>query len=112
VEEIPISEIAYNMDIPYLEQEGTNDWNLSPRMVLENFKKEIFHANKVNTADLQYPIELYLHQDKRIILDGVHRFIKAVQLGNTHIKARRVPSELIQHVKRSESEYKKWKGEK
>ena len=48
VEEIPISEIEYNLDIPYLEREGTDDWNLTPRMLIEDFEKEIPHAKKVN----------------------------------------------------------------
>ena len=39
VEEIDISEIDHNLDIPYLEQEGTDDWNLTPRMLIENFDK-------------------------------------------------------------------------
>ena len=105
VEEIPISEIEYNLDIPYLEEEGTNDWNLSPRNLIKNFDKEFFHSNKVNKADLQYPIEIYLHKGKWIILDGVHRFTKAVRLGYKTIKVRRVSEEIAQLTKR-ESPFK------
>lgn len=111
IEEIPISEIEYNLDIPYFEQERTNDWNLTPRMLIENFDKEIFHAKKVTEADLTYSIYLYLHQEKWIILDGVHRFTKAVKLGYKKIKVKRVSPEIAQICKRSEEEYRKWKGE-
>lgn len=111
VEEIPLSEIDYNLDIPYLEQEGTNDRNLTPRMLLENLGKEIYHAKTIDEADLNYPIELYKHKWKRIILDGVHRFTKAVLLGYQTIKVRRVTEEVAQKTKRSEQAYKKWKGE-
>jgi hypothetical protein len=100
VEEIPISEIEYNLDIPYLEKEGTEDWNLTPRMLIENFDKELFHAKKINDADLQYPIEIYLHKGKWIILDGVHRYTKAVKLGHKTIKVRRVSEEVAQLTKR------------
>lgn len=100
VEEISISEIEYNLDIPYLEQEGTDDWNLTPRMLIQNFEKEIFHKKKVDEADLQYPIEIYLHKDKWIILDGVHRFTKAVCLGHKKIKVRRISEEIAQKTKR------------
>ncbi|MFH1315850.1 MAG: hypothetical protein ABIH67_05665 [Candidatus Uhrbacteria bacterium] len=100
IEEIPISEIKYNLDIPYLEQEGTNDWNLTPRMLIENFNKEFFHANKVNEADLKYPIEIYLHKGKWIILDGVHRFTKAIRLEHKTIKIRRVSEKIAQMTKR------------
>ena len=100
VEEISISEIEYNLDIPYLEQEGTTDWNLTPRMLIRDFSKEIFHAKKVTDANIQYPIEIYFHKGKWIILDGVHRFTKIVQLGHKTIKVRRVSDEVAQKTKR------------
>jgi hypothetical protein len=100
VEEIPITEIEYNLDIPYFEQEGTNDWNLTPRMLIKNFDKELFHAKQVNEADLKYPIEIYFHKNKWIILDGVHRFVKAIRLGLKTIKARKVSEEIAQLTKR------------
>ncbi len=100
VEEIPISEIEYNLDIPYLEKEGTDDWNLTPRMLIKNFDKEFYHAKEVNKADLKHPIEIYLHKGEWIILDGIHRFTKAVRLGHKTIKVRRVSEEIAQMVKR------------
>lgn len=100
IEEILISEIEHNLDIPYLEQEGTEDWNLTPRMLIENFDKEIFHAKKVREVDFKYPIEIYKHKNQWIILDGVHRFTKAVQLGEKTIKVRRVSRQAALQVKR------------
>lgn len=100
VEKIDISEIDYNLEIPYLEQEGTNDWNLTPKMLIQNFNKEFLHAKKVNKANLKYPIEIYLHKGKWIILDGVHRFTKAVYLGHKKIKIRRVSEKNAQKTKR------------
>ena len=100
VEEIPISEIEYNLDIPYLEQEGTHDWNLTPRMLIENFNKETTHSERVDCVDLDFPIHLYLHNEKWIILDGVHRFTKAVKLGHNEIQVKRVSYEIAQLTKR------------
>jgi len=100
VEEIAISEIEYNLNIPYLEQEGTEDWNLTPRMLIENFDKESLHAKKVNEVDLNYPIDIYFHKNKWIILDGVHRFTKAIYLGLKTIKVRKVSEEIAQLTKR------------
>ncbi|MBU4216977.1 hypothetical protein L6270_04065 [Candidatus Parcubacteria bacterium] len=111
VEEINISEIEYNLDIPYLEQEGTDDWNLSPRMLIANFEKEITHAKQVELAELKYPIEIYKHQGKWIILDGVHRFTKAVRLEYKTIKVRKISNEIAQLAKRIDGEYLKWIGE-
>jgi hypothetical protein len=65
-----------NLDIPYLEKEDTNDWNLTSRELLENFEREILHREKVEKADINYPIEIYFHKNTWVILDGVHRFTK------------------------------------
>lgn len=76
-EDIPLSILDDNLDIPYREQEGTDDRNLSPRLFLQNPAQEPTHLNLVEQADLAYPICLYRYQEQRIILDGVHRFVKA-----------------------------------
>ncbi len=112
VEEINISEIDYNLDIFYLEKEGTDDWNLSPRMLIQNLNKEISHARRVEKANIEYPIEIYKHQGKWIILDGVHRFTKIVLLGYKKIKVRRITEEITQKTKRSDKEYRKWGAKK
>jgi len=100
VEEIAIAEIDYNLDIPYLEQEGSDEWDLTPRMLVENFSKEITHAKRVNKVDLKYPIHIYLFKGKWIILDGVHRYTKAVRLGHKTIKVKKVSEEIVQMTKR------------
>jgi len=68
--------------------------------LLENFNKETFHAQKVNEAALKYPIDIYFHKNKWIILDGVHRFTKAIRLGHKTIKVRRISEEIAQMTKR------------
>ena len=111
IEEIAISDIANNLDIPYREKEGTDDWNLTPKMFIENIEKEHYHRKQTMKADLQYPIELYFHKNQRIILDGVHRFTKAIHLGHTTIKVRKVSEKIAQKTKRTGKEYKKRKWE-
>ena len=101
IEEILLSELDNNLDILYREQEGTDDWNLSPRMFLANIEKEMYHAGEVNKADIQYPIEVYFHQWQRIILDGVHRFAKHHLLWLKTINVRKISPEIAQRVKRS-----------
>ena len=102
VEEILLSELDNNLDILYREQEDTDDWNLSPRMFLENIEREIYHAGEVNKANIQYPIEIYFHQWQRIILDGVHRFAKHHLLWLETIKVRKISPAIAQSVKRSQ----------
>lgn len=47
-------------------------------MLIRDFEKEKSHAEAVRACDTSYPIDLFLHQGKRTILDGVHRFTKIV----------------------------------
>lgn len=76
IEEINILELKNNLNIPYLDKEGTDDWNLTPSMLIQNFGKEILHAKRVQESELKYPIEIYKHHGEWIILDGVHRYVK------------------------------------
>ena len=97
-EEIDISELECNLDFPYLEQENTDDWNLTPRMLIENFEKEISHAKKVKETDLNYPIEIYFHNGNWIILDGIHRYVKALMGGLGTIRVRRVSNTMLDGI--------------
>jgi len=98
-EEISISEIFYNADIPYLEKEGTDDWNLSPNELIKNFKNEPTHADWVDKVDLKFPIAIYKFRDKWIIIDGVHRFTKSLMFKNKTILVKKIPDELIETLK-------------
>ncbi len=95
LQQIPLQELAHNLDICYWEKEGTDDWNLSPRACLSNPKREISHFQLIEKADLQFPIILYQDQGQWIILDGVHRFAKAWKEGKTTILAKCLTFEQI-----------------
>lgn len=95
VEEINISEIIGNADICYLEKEGTDDWNLSPNELIKNFKIETTHAKRVEMVDLKYPICIYWFKGKWIILDGVHRFTKAIMKGEKTILVKKISPKLV-----------------
>lgn len=99
-EEILISEIIANADIPYLEKEGTDDWNLSPNELIRNFENEPTHADWLQKVDLSFPIAIYNYKGKWIIIDGVHRFTKALMLKNEKILVKKVPDELIESLKK------------
>jgi len=76
-ETMPLTHLRENMHIKYLDQEGTDDWNLTHQELIDDQERELLHMQKVYDADMSYPIEIYNHQDTWIILDGVHRFVKA-----------------------------------
>jgi len=98
-EEIPIDDLESNLGIAYLEKEGTDDWNLTLRELIEGPQSEPSHYKKIQEADIKYPIEIYFFNGEWRILDGVHRFCKAILSGDTTIKVRRVREENIQKEK-------------
>lgn len=100
VEEIMISELMNNADICYLEEEGTDDWNLSPKQLIENFDIEKTHARRVEDVDM-YPVAIYWFKNNWIILDGVHRFTKALMRGDKTIKVRKVPKKLLKQLRKN-----------
>lgn len=97
-EEVAMSFLVHNLDIPYLDKEGTDDWNLTPRMLVEHTEKEPGHMKKVENADLSFPIEIYENKGVWIILDGVHRFTKAVIQGSETMKVRKVTKDMLESI--------------
>ncbi len=77
-EEMDIEQLEQNLDIAYLDKEGTDDWNLTLRELLCNPEKQSGHYEKITRADMQYPIHIYFFRDSWKILDGVHRLCKAI----------------------------------
>jgi hypothetical protein len=111
VEDINLSLLEHNLDIPYLESLGTDDWNLTPRQLIKNFSYETHHAQKVTKADISYPIEIYFFNNQWVILDGVHRFTKLVMSGITMLRVRKVTETILPLIKKTDAEFKQWKGE-
>lgn len=97
VDEMLISDLEHNLDIAYLEKEGTDDWNLTLRELIQDLNKYLSHLQKIKDADMQYPIEVYFFDGSWKILDGVHRFCKAVIEKQKTIKVRKVTDEMISH---------------
>ncbi len=99
-EEIDIQELENNLIIPYLETEGTDDWNLSPGELILSINREISHKEKIEKCDTNYPIDIYFYKNNWIILDWVHRYVKHLLLGEKSVQVRKIPEDLIQTIRR------------
>ncbi len=97
-EEISIKELESNLDIAYLEKEGTDDWNLTLRELIESPEENLGHYKKIMNADMSYPIHIFLFNGSWRILDGVHRLCKAVMEKRNKMWVRKVPPELIPKI--------------
>ena len=96
VEEVNISELTWHFDIPFLWENGV--YNLKPQEVIdepENHKEEHERTMK---ADLIHPIDIMQNKGRWLILDGLHRLMKASILGQQKVQVRKVSRELIPKI--------------
>ena len=100
VEKVDIKELEWNLDIPFLEKEGTDDWNLTPRDLITNPEREPTHYSRVKNVDTRYAIAIYFHKDNWKILDGIHRYCKALMRGDKAIKVKKLTDKDIIFIKK------------
>jgi hypothetical protein len=99
VEEIDIGELSWHFDIPFWNtKEGYYD--LSPNEVIEDPEKHYYEYNRTMQTDVFYPIDIMENKGKLLILDGLHRLVKARILGYIKIKVRKIPRSEIPNIKR------------
>ena len=97
-EAIPIYELEHNLDIPYLDKKGTDDWNLTLRELITHPDNEPGHYEKIKDAQMEYPIEIYFFNGSWKILDGVHRFCKAIMENRQTIAVRKITDKMIPRI--------------
>lgn len=86
VRDIPISELEWLFDIPLWSVDGV-PFQASPNEV--RAQPNTFREQFVRTmaSDLAWPIHIMCFRGRLIILDGVHRLLKADMLGEAAVQA-------------------------
>ena len=87
ITKIKLDIINYNMDT-----KGWGDGNISVNDVLKNPKKYKDDYNRINNANLKYPI---IMDTKGNIFDGVHRYFKAKILNKKCLKVYKFSDNLL-----------------
>ncbi|MFA6340797.1 MAG: hypothetical protein WCX27_00950 [Candidatus Paceibacterota bacterium] len=98
VEEIYINNLVWHFDIPFLWEKGVYD--LKPQEVIDNpdmHKKEYERTMK---ADLVHPIDIMENKGHWLILDGLHRLMKAYILKIDKVQVRKVSREHIHKIEK------------
>lgn len=96
--EMPIEELLWHFNVPFWDSEGTDDYNLSPKQLLEDPEKEPTHWEKIQSADTSYPIDIMENKGRWLILDGLHRLVKLHLAGDSIIKVRIIPRSRIPEI--------------
>lgn len=77
--ELPLAGLRWQLDLPWW-RDGERRFAVTPNRVRDDPERYAVHWRRTLDADLAFPIDL-LQGDRLIILDGVHRLLKADILG-------------------------------
>lgn len=83
---VDVAVLAHHLNLPYW-QWGGRPFTLSPYKVLSDPLRYTEQFNRTMEADLGFPIAIFEQSDKIIILDGVHRLLRAYAKGDQVIEA-------------------------
>ncbi len=96
VEKIDIHELTWHFDIPFLWENGI--YNLKPQDVIDEPEKHKEEYERTMRADLVHPIDIMKNKGRWLILDGLHRLMKASILNMPKVQARKISRDLIPKI--------------
>ena len=94
VEKMAVAELSWQLALPWW-RDGDRYFSVRPLDVLERPDVYRDQLRRTFEADLMYPLDVTLRSGRWLVLDGVHRLLKAVLLGAETVRVRRVPAELL-----------------
>lgn len=91
------NELIWHFDIPWLHTEGER-FNLTPTEIMRNPTLYKEQYERTMRSDLSYPIDVMANKGRWLILDGLHRLMKAVHSGDRTVTVRKIPRILIPKI--------------
>jgi len=99
VEEVAMEELAWHFAIPFWNTKN-GFYDLTPQEVINDptlFQEEYARTMR---AGLNHPIDIMQNKGRWLILDGLHRLVKANILGYAYVKVRKIPRSEIPRIKK------------
>ena len=97
-ESMNIDQLVWHFDIPWLHTEGER-FNLTPKDIMQHPKLYKEQHKRTMESDLSFPIDVMYNKGRWLILDGLHRLMKAVHNGEQRVVVRKIPRELVHKIK-------------
>ncbi|GAA1558362.1 hypothetical protein GCM10009804_13940 [Kribbella hippodromi] len=76
VEPVEIADLVWMFDLPLWQFDGDR-FKVTPHQVAETPMNFRAHYQRVMDADLDFPINLVAYRGRLVVLDGMHRLLKA-----------------------------------
>lgn len=97
VEEMDIWELQWHFEIPFWNTPN-GYYDLKPDDVLANPEKYKEEFERTMKADLKHPLDVMFWKGRWLLLDGLHRLVKAKQLSLEKVKVRKIPQKFISQI--------------
>ena len=97
MEEMSIKELTWHFDIPFLWENDV--YNLKPQDVIDNEDAHKEEYERTMRADLIHPIDIMENKGRWLILDGLHRLMKASILNMQKVNVRKISRDFIPKIK-------------
>ncbi len=90
-----IGDLIWNFDLPLWGKDGES-WNLTPWDVINEIPGSASHRRRIENVDMEHPILVFKKNGKWLIIDGVHRLVKAYLNGQQTILVKIITQDLIE----------------
>lgn len=97
-EEMPIDELTWHLDVPFIWSKPDGYYDVNPREVIEHPKQHPEEYERTMQSDTNYPIDVMYWKKRWLILDGLHRLMKQAINGVEVIRVRKVPESAIPQI--------------
>lgn len=98
IEQISFKTLEWHLDVPVWPDPRGRDYRVTPRQVMDYPEIHAFEFERIQTADLSFPLEVYPNLGRLMILDGIHRFCHALLRGDTEVRVRRIPHGAVRRL--------------
>ncbi len=90
--------LEWHFDVKFLWGKPEGYYDLTPKQVLDNLDGYPEERDRITAADLSFPIDYMWWKGRPLILDGLHRLMKAHIKKIDPISVREVPAELKNQI--------------
>lgn len=97
-EDMPIDELTWHLDVPFLWSKPDGYYDIQPRWVLEKPNEYTSEWQRTRDADTAHPIDVMMWRGQWVILDGLHRLMKLYAAGTRTVRVRKIPESKIPDI--------------
>ena len=94
VDTATVDSLRWHLDLPYW-RHGGKPFQVTPSQVRADPARYQEQDQRTIEADLGYPLDLLDRNNRWVVLDGVHRLLKADLLGLSSVQVRRLPAAML-----------------